>query len=386
MMCALATVVSGCSLFHKAADKILPPVKTVHFADDITPEKLQEKQFESGLALMRQGNYREAVAAFAQLNRDYPASKFSPEAEYQSARCQEHLHDFPLAITGYRAVVTHSTASEKLKAMALYRLSFCYEALGDEVRVLAALEDAIKRKDLLAGEVATAEVPARLAAVYARLGNRESALTYFALAEKGLEQIRRKARAEGSSPEWLAKTLFYMGQMTVSALSTVSFTNQIQSLSQAQLYLLQSAEANHPVWSERAADQLIQIYSELWQRVSQRSTNADEGGEDRESDGRNAVLEARDISGQILAALDELKLAKLPGDEAVPAVNKITQFTEELRGKIGLFLSQTATSSLLTPEAEALRQEKREGKVKDTESILEKRAKEKKTKGKGRNT
>lgn len=356
------TVLSGCGLFRK----IHPPVRTVHFEEDKSREREIEKSYREGVDLVERGQYPAAVQSLSGFNRRYPSTKYAQEAEFHLARAYEGAGDCESAIAHYRAVITHLSSGEALRALAAYRLSFCHEALKEDVKALAALRDARVRKAHLPREVALAEAPARMATIYARLGNEPLALEHFAEAEKGIEILRRES-ASPAAFTWLPKTFFFMGYMSVGGKEA---DRSVNSLRRAQKYLLQAAESGHAEWSGKAADQLIGVYGELWTAIQKTHEPPPETEEDRELALQRQRQERRDLALQVQSSIQDLEDARLPGEPNEP-VGRIFSFLRDLNARLTLFLQQTARQDNLTPEAKRRQGVKREGRVRDGNAVLE---------------
>ena len=76
-----------------------------------------------------------------------PLTKNSQLVNYYLSRSLEGLKRWDEAAESYRSIVRSNTSPGSLVAKSLYRLSFCYEALKQDDKVIASLLDVLKRKN-----------------------------------------------------------------------------------------------------------------------------------------------------------------------------------------------------------------------------------------------
>lgn len=142
------------------------------------------------------------------------------------------------------------------------RAGVILEALAEDDRSLASLKDAERRTKSLPEEIGQTELPARLAAAYARERNFAEAERYFILAERQLGRLRAKV-AKGEQPEWLPRILYAMGHRPLGEITWERFETALIPLERSQIYLLQSAEMGVQPWANLAAEELIGSYRAL---------------------------------------------------------------------------------------------------------------------------
>lgn len=302
--------------------------------------------FEKGLKALEKEQYAEAAAIFDRILVAKPASEADLVITYNSAAAYEGLGNCAKAAERYREIVRSSAGKYKnLEGNSLYRLSLMYECLGQDSKSITALLDAKKRGKELTVETRTAEIPARLAAAYARIGNRQKATEYFAEASEGLKKIVNQTQNH-KQKELVARTLFLMGQLNSGQRSaTVPPASFMQSVSMQQAYLLQAVEMDHPNWSKKAADDLKLAYDNIWKFQL-------ESGEQR-----------RDFYTRGLQAIQDLRKIRLPNASA--NVNAIYAHLDTVEGKLQAELSKVAEYNKLTPDAERREGLKRQGKLID---------------------
>lgn len=304
-------------------------------------------QYNQALKKIEQGKYAEGRQDLENFLQSSPVSGYTQVANFNIAYSLELERQFKLASDKYREVIVSTLKSApRLQAYALYRLSFCLEALGDDAQVVAVLEDVNQRKHLLTPEVATAELPSRQAAAYSRVGNIEKAQALYEEAETAVMRYRRQ-RSQAQQPEWLAKTLYHMGRTNLREANWENFEVVVRPLAKTQQFLLEAAELNHEQWSKKASEDLSAMYSGLW-AVIQNPPSA-------KSD--DDVLQARTIQQrqwemtfELVDLLNELNRHRLP-DQNSAYVQSLFSETEKVFREIKKLLAQQKVGSELTPAA-----------------------------------
>lgn len=224
-----------------------------------------QPQFDRGVQALDAERYADAAAIFDALLVKKPATDLDLVTIFNSGVAYENLGQCQKASERYRQVVRASaTKFKRIEGEALFRLSMAYECMGQDAKTVTALLDAKRRGKDLSFEVVNAEIPARMAAAYARLGNREKALEYFNQASQGLKAT--VSRSSGRvQKDLLARTLYLMGKLSPTQRSAgVEPTTYLQSLSMQQPYLLQAMEFNKAPWSGKAEEDLKAAYRNIW--------------------------------------------------------------------------------------------------------------------------
>lgn len=304
--------------------------------------------FEKGMKALEEQQYGDAAKLFDRLLVSKPGTELELVTLYNSGAAYEGLGDCPKAIERYREVVSASAKRfQRMEAQALFRMSLMYECVGQDTKVIAALSDASKRGKFLPPETAQAEIPARLAAAYSRIDNREKAMFYFAEAGKGLKAIvSRGKRASRPQIDLLARTLFLMGQLNPAQRSgQVDPMDFLQSLSMQQPHLLQAVELDHSVYSVKAAEDLSLAYDNLWKFKLE------------------DPAKRREFYIRSLQVANELEKLKLP--DSIPPVQNVFKMLEQTEARLQTELTKVAETTKLTPEAEKREGLKRQGRLID---------------------
>lgn len=319
-----------------------PTKKADPLPDDPTPPQLPV--FEQGVKALEKEQYSEAARIFDRLLVAKPATEHDLAISYNSAAAYDGMGNCAKAAERYREVVRGSAGKfSSLESAAYFRLSLMYECLGQDIKAITALLDARKRKGSLSFATLNAEIPARLAAAYARLGNQKKALEYFALANKGLKRIVSEESGKRQQ-EILGQSLFLMGQLSPSQRRAegdpILF---LQSLSMQQPHLLQAAEVKHSVWSQKALADLGLAYSNLWKMVPTDPAKRNE------------------FYVRSLQVTRELKRIRMPNEP--PDVEVFFNTLDETERRLNTELAKIDESNKLTPDAEKRESLKKEGKL-----------------------
>jgi len=309
------------------------------------------QEYRRALLQMQEGKFQEAYDILSVYVQQNPTAAYTQSSELNMGRALEGLGRFSDAVTQYRKVaIATATVAPKLQAMALYRLSFCDEALGDDQQTVAVLHDLEGRAKFMSPEIVRAELPARLAAAYARVGNFSRAIEEYKKAENGINQLKRASQAQGGVPEWLPKTLYFMGSLAARHVGWTDFETALRPLARGQSYSLDASDLAIDPWSERASKDLISTYQDLWNAIQSAPllSGADPLLEQR------AVQEAKWTRATLLLeSIKNLRVHKAPIATQTPQSQRIFDYLTILEGEISHILDERPAGEGLTPEAVA---------------------------------
>jgi tetratricopeptide (TPR) repeat protein len=364
---AIAVGAAGCSTMKKSAKQVaiafniideprIPAIKDTPADYRAAVTEIEESRFTSGL---------EQLSAF--LVRQ-PTSPWTQAAIFNQGRALEGLERWTEASERYRDVIRATGGrAPRLQAYALYRLSFCFEALNRYPEVVATLNDLMSLANQLDREVAEAELPARLAGAYASVGNHEMAEKFYRTAEAGIAHLKNQKEMR-DLPSWLPKTLYFMGSMSLRNVNWDDFEASLRPLPRAQTYLLQAAELGLEPWSSNAVSDLTGFYRRLW-------TAIDKAPLPRISDpliARRKVQQRQwDLAALVFENLEMLKAYRMPGDAAPSEqAKKLFLFADQLENQIQKLYAQRPEGEGQTPESVARGQNVR-GRVIEPNDALE---------------
>lgn len=249
------------AIVHQTVKRILGSPEDPYLAPIPDAPPLYREAF----AKLEAGDSQAAADGFEKFLRDQPTTNWTLAAQFNRARALENLGQYGSAAKLYQETAEKARKLPKLQGLALLRQAVVLEAMGEDDRSLAALKDAEKRADKMSPEIAQTELPARLAAAYARARNFSEADRYYTLADRQLSSLRASALAQ-ERPEWLPRVLYGMGHRAPGPVPWDRFEANIVPLERSQIYLLQSAEYGVEPWASQAANELIEAYVAL--RVS----------------------------------------------------------------------------------------------------------------------
>jgi tetratricopeptide (TPR) repeat protein len=326
-----------------------PDIRGVPVDPQIRAE--QEAEISKADKALDAQNYAAADSLYVEFQKKFPNSVFFQRAQLGRAKALEFQGRWAEAAELYRTTVEATrTHQPEIAAQGLYQLSFCYENLGDESRVLASLKDALRLKEYLKPEQALAEVPARLAASYNRMGLQQEAQQYFREAERGILQVRA-SQTEQESAVWLSSTYYRMGVFSTNQVSEENLQSSLDTLKIVQIFSLRSSEEGGQPWSKMASQGLIANYRDLWNTIQQIPLikAMDQGAALREQTERQL-----NYTGQLLALMNELKQYRAPEGKTRVDATELFTFLNKLEIQAQSFLTAKGIRNPLTPEAESL--------------------------------
>jgi len=250
----ISAFVSACSLLPQRNQQ----------SAQLDPEKRDFQHLEQQIKSQK---FDTALITAGEFKKEYPYSLKLQKVRFLEASAFEELGRWTEAVNTYKAISTISERNQpEISAMSIYRLSFVYEALGDNQRVIGSLFEAAKHHQYLPMEVIQAEIPSRLAMIYAKENNSKEASKWLEHAEKGLKRTLEN-RNEPLTNDWLAELYYNMGSISTEQLSNDNILTIIQGQAAVQKYLIRSLQYADPTWSAKALQKLRKTYLHLWQAI-----------------------------------------------------------------------------------------------------------------------
>jgi tetratricopeptide (TPR) repeat protein len=343
LFCA-ALILSACSSFQ------FDEVHGVPIDPQVRAE--QEKEIAKADQALTAQDYAGADALYLEFQKKFPNSVFYQRAQLGRAKVLEFQGRWAEAAELYRNTVEATRLHQpEIAAQALYQVSFCYENLGDEAGVLASLQDALQMQDHLRPEQSLAEIPARMAASYNRMGRTKEADHYFRQAERGIQQVRAAQNPENSAV-WLSSIYYNMGVFSTNQVSLENLQPSLDTLKIVQIFSLRSSEEGGRPWSTMASQELIANYRDLWNTIQQIPLNKamEQGAAKREQTEKQL-----NFTGQLLALMNELKQYRAPdASNAHEDASELFNYITKLEKQAQIFLTAKGIRNPLTPEAESL--------------------------------
>ncbi len=310
----------------------------------------QRDLFQEGVVALDSERFKKAAKTFEKFLKKYPTTNLEFMALYNLGSSYEGMGHCGAAANRYRRVVKNTkTSNKKIRARSMLRLSYMYECLDKDTMVVATLFDVLKKRDHLDKEVAQAEVPARLAAAYSRLGNRVEAKKFFKQAQDGLKIINRTTFDKSKKKKLMAKTFFYMGDLRSAKIKGVKDIRYIEHINALQTYLLRSVELNVEKWSLLSANQIVEAYDKVISHVQTHKNKID--AESNTIQKRKLITESEKMSIKTLQSIQELNAQRFPDNSEPKLVSKLFDKIKERKKTIEIVLASSKISNPLTKDA-----------------------------------
>lgn len=321
----------------------------------VLPPAPEEKAlYEQGLKAVVKKEHQIAQEKLSELLSRFPTSRWLPGIHFNLGLALEGLGRLEDAANNYKKVVEfYQGVHTREEAEALYRLSYCYETLGQDEKTILTLLELDAHAQYLGADAATMEVPARLAAAYARAGNMEQSRLFYSRAEKALKK-RRRAPLNEELTRWLPKTLYSMGRIPPLKITedTASFKNHVQALEQSQGWLLRATELSSPIWSQKASGELVSAYKYALELIQSWPKAA---GTDKVRLAEERLDAQKEMSMALDKAAEKLKLERVPStpeEPELPEVKEIFSQVIQVQKKLDAIIAKSPVRDDKTPEAQ----------------------------------
>ncbi len=319
--------------------------------------------YDQVLKTYEQKNYPQVAQEAASFLEKYPTTIYTKATEYMWAHALEKQEHFFEAAQKYRTLASSRQPSEaRIGALAMFRLSYCYESLGEIEKSVTTLFDALKKKQYLAEPVWRATIPARLAVAYYRMENPVKAQKYLQEAEEGVASLRQRKNAD-FGPSEVAETYYQMGLFSGQQISAENFNVILESFKKGQRFLLHSIEMGDPVWSKEALSATKKAYRDLWNTIQ--AVPLPSMGGDVQLESKEQWLTQKQLSEDLLVAIDELRAQRLPEVSENEYVRDLFVYLAELEKMSEDLLLAHKEWNPLTPEAEKYESIKLDGRIYD---------------------
>ena len=276
-------------------------------------------------------------------------SIFSTQAQYGLGRTLEVQGRYEDAIAIYRELAEQARLNAPdFAGLAYFRMSHCYEALGDETRVSSSLSDVMTFAKALPKEIIEIEIPARRAASWMRRGEIERAKAELTKVDRSFPGI-----FPPNDPATLndqARILYSAGELSLETLKDDTFMSLIQTHEELQTYLWRAIQTRADPYAEKARAKLTERYG-TFMALAMSYANESKRKQDESR---------RQWMAAILKSMQTLR--NYAGDDWSKAPQDLVaaMMTVEMQANATLFAAQDLTP--LTPEAKR-RSPQKEGRV-----------------------
>ncbi|ASD62219.1 tetratricopeptide repeat protein [Bdellovibrio bacteriovorus] len=345
ILSAALVLLSGCSLLgQRSQPDETQAVRATELAQITNAEKV-----------LNNGSFDQSLILYKEFQGLHPQSTFLQAARLGEAQSLAGLERWQEALELYRDITVKTRNYQpEIAAQALYRMSFAYEAQGDDLRTVSTLLDAKKLGQYLPLETALAEIPARLAIVYGRQDREDDAVAYLNEAERGIEKVQAEKGTE-LPKEWLAKTYVQMGGVSTNQLGVQNFSAFVRGQKLVQIYLFRAVRLNDTNWSTRAKTRLQETYRDLFTVV--------------ESQREQRRLQSA-LGAELLGLIDQAELYRPPtGQKMNSHETEFFAFLADVRKKTEDIVYTNDEVMGLTEESQRLNSLRRSGRVK-ADSLL----------------
>lgn len=194
------------------------------------------------------------VAGCQFLNRRPPGGEYFKET-YEKAQMDLKSKNDERAESQFREVYQLGVeVSPNYSVAALFELSKLSEKKGEFVTALSQLKEVESKKEFLPTVQAALELPARLAGLYAALGEIMASESYTIAAEKALQIYASQIRPD-QNPQWWAETHFRMAALPMESMQKDNWLSFSKRFDTGFPHLIRSMEYADPVWSQRSLSQ-----------------------------------------------------------------------------------------------------------------------------------
>jgi hypothetical protein len=344
---------------------LLTACSSAQVIKDSVDSPQDQKEIKSADQLLLAGKFQPALDAYNAYIEKRTFTVFYLQALLGRASALRNLDRCKESLADSRAVLASSAQKFKsLAAQALVESSLCYEMLGNDVKQLAALEDAYRWREHLSKEVAQAELPARLAAAHAKLDQTEESKKFLDEAMRGAVLVENQSTTE-ETKRFLSKLYFDMGSVSLSRLSIENMKQHLEAIKVTQVFLLKSVELEIAPWSVASAERLQANFQTFWDQIKnlpQSRVLDPEAAERIKKDQQELLV------GLLLSAIEQLRNHRMQKSEVKTSnvAEKAFAGIQKIESEGLKFLNELGSYSNLTKEAQRFHQLKREGMIKDT--------------------
>jgi hypothetical protein len=150
------------------------------------------------------------------------------------------------------------SASPELSTRALFELGQLSEKKGEWLQALAQFKECESKRSNLPGYKAELELPARLAGLYATLGELQLSENYAKKVESNLQAYMQQISLD-QQKAWWAETFFRMGSFPIQNINAENWKEFALRFHSTSQYLIRSMELSDPIWSKRSLE-LAQMF------------------------------------------------------------------------------------------------------------------------------
>lgn len=326
------------------------------------------QDFERANQMLDDGKSTEAAALYDRIVLENPTNPMQNMIIYNAGLAYLQGGNCPKAGDRFRQVIRLTNNKvPPLEGRALLGLSDIYTCLGQDTKAITTLVQISQGKYQLPEEVTAAEIPAKLAGAYARIGNVKEGERYYRIAEKGLSRLQSGLR-ENQRREDLSRTLFMMGNISQLNTKTMKSGDYFATVRALQKYLYKSVEMNSKTWSPQAFEMIMQAYRQTWDYIDEIHP---EKGEDEAITNRAQKKSQIELAQTAIQSLRYLYQERIPNPDEPVSVKQLMERLRSEETRLRNFIATNIVGTGLTREAVEAQALKRSGRVLNPDPILE---------------
>lgn len=319
---------------------------------------LQAKEIEPAERALQNEDWGKALQLFSEFTTHHPISVYLLQANYGMARAKEGLGHCDEALPIYRRIGEEGREkASEFAALSYLRMVSCFEPLGDESRVAAAIADAERLAASLPDEARNLELPAKKAASLARRGLNDEARIILRKVERSLPQMSAESPLEARTRH--AKLLLQIGVIESAGLSADQYLARVDVLQSLQPFLWKSALLKVPGISDQAQGILLKNYQALGSFIQ--SAPEFNSGRNQRSAQRMKLELQRKWAGRLSESIESLRL--LSDRDFAEAGEGFVQGMSEVEDVTRQVLWGRQSETPLTEESKALNAPMKPGRV-----------------------
>lgn len=322
----------------------------------------------------KQKDFAKAKASALEIIQSGAVGASYAKAHFILGQIAENESQWKEAIDSYSksTLIFSQVGSHREMAQAMFRKAICHEGLGDDIKVIALLKELTDENFQLREDQRLIEVPARLAAAYARIGNSKESDKYFAVSERELARIQA-TKGEDRPKDWYAKLLFEMGSAVTSKSTNSSFFSFMKSLERSQKYFIRSLQTDDPTWARPSLEKIKTLYQSAIEFIEKVPLEED-------PDSMIAKLKRhetqKDMAADIFKLIEKLKSERIAGDSSATE-DELFLDMKKIEDSANEIYERRPPNQSPTEWAKKRESLKKEGRVIDPEGTLERLPKKK---------
>ncbi len=247
------------------------------------------------------------------------------------------------------------TADPELSTKALFELAQISEKKGEWLTALSQFKECELKKNYLQGYKAELELPARLAGLYATLGELKISEVYAKKIESSL-QVYMQQISLTNQKAWWAETFYRMGSFPTEYITSENWQDFARRFHSTSQYLIRSMELSDPTWSDKSLELALTFYRKSFEFLRLSPSDLEE----------NSVLlgtQVRERINLLQEIMQKTDLYRPINYRKSKVVWQYYQATSDYQNQLRTVLPQVKESAPLSRESQQRNALEREGKL-----------------------